>query len=305
MNITQVLYVLEVAKCHNISRAAKRLFLSQSALSQQIRRLERELGYELFTRGAHGIDLTAGGRQFCRAAQPAVDSWLQFQRQIGRADGQYRAHLRIAMGSRVYSNGLFEDIVAFFDQRPEWEVTFVTEAGQDFLAGLRNGTLDLALDRLPPERLMQDQPELACCDLIGERQCVLMSPSDPRSRRENLSFSELQGSVMMSGLENSMEDRTLRATCLQHGVSFNRVYRSDSIGTIMELVRSGKGLAIGPRSFAAYYGVSAVPLEPAFYVFLKFICLGSSAKRKEIALFRDYLRDICVQRGLLPVRSEV
>lgn len=51
MNILQLIYVLEVAKYHNVSKAASRLYLSQSALSQQISRLEKELGYELFFPG--------------------------------------------------------------------------------------------------------------------------------------------------------------------------------------------------------------------------------------------------------------
>lgn len=45
MNILQLIYVLEVTKYHNVSKAASRLYLSQSALSQQISRLEKELGY--------------------------------------------------------------------------------------------------------------------------------------------------------------------------------------------------------------------------------------------------------------------
>ena len=50
MTIAQVLYVLEIADCRSISAAAERQFISQSALSQQIQRLEGELGYPLFVR---------------------------------------------------------------------------------------------------------------------------------------------------------------------------------------------------------------------------------------------------------------
>lgn len=114
MNILQLIYVLEVAKYHNVSKAASRLYLSQSALSQQISRLEKELGYELFSRASHGFYLTERGRQFCDAAQPAVDSWQRFQHSIGFENSRCKKHLRIAMGSRVYSNGLFQDIASFF-----------------------------------------------------------------------------------------------------------------------------------------------------------------------------------------------
>ena len=61
MTIQQILYVLEVASLRSVSQAAQRLYISQSALSQQLRRLEEELGYSLFTRSAHGLELTQDG----------------------------------------------------------------------------------------------------------------------------------------------------------------------------------------------------------------------------------------------------
>ena len=67
MTVTQVLYALEVARCQNVSRAAERLLLSQSALSQQLRRLEQELGYPIFTRTLHGVQLTPEGERILNA----------------------------------------------------------------------------------------------------------------------------------------------------------------------------------------------------------------------------------------------
>ena len=60
MTTTQALYVLEVAACRSMSRAAQRLYVSQSAISQQIQKLEQELGCALFTRTAAGPELLSG-----------------------------------------------------------------------------------------------------------------------------------------------------------------------------------------------------------------------------------------------------
>ena len=78
VTIVQVRYVLEVARCLNISHAAKHLFVTQSALSQQIARLESELGYLLFQREVHGLRLTKEGEAFCRAAEPVLEGWTEF-----------------------------------------------------------------------------------------------------------------------------------------------------------------------------------------------------------------------------------
>ena len=75
MTIAQVLYVLEIADCRSISAAAERQFISQSALSQQIQRLEGELGYPLFVRTPRG--------QIGRAHGPSY-RWLQLSAQAFR-----------------------------------------------------------------------------------------------------------------------------------------------------------------------------------------------------------------------------
>ena len=103
--------------------------------------------------------------------------------------------------------------------------------------------------------------------------------------------------AMISGLENSAEDRMLRRTCQEYGISLSRVYRSDGIDTNMRLVRDGMGVVLGPESFASYYGVSAVPLHPETVVSLKFICLQSGMKKKDVQLFRSYLCGVCRRRG--------
>ena len=133
MTIAQVLYVLEIADCRSISAAAERQFISQSALSQQIQRLEGELGYPLFVRTPRGLTLTAAGETFCREARPVAEQWQRLCSAV-KPDGRRGRRLRIGMGARVYSNRLFQDIARYFDSHPEIDVTFVTEAGLDVLA---------------------------------------------------------------------------------------------------------------------------------------------------------------------------
>jgi len=300
MTITQIIYALETARRKNISKAADELFVSQSALSQQLQKLEKELGYRLFERTVHGLQITEEGSAFCEEAEGLITHWEQFQKAVRQDAALKKRPLRICMGSRVYSNGLFQDVIRFFDDHSDLEVTFVTEAGRDFVTGLKDGSVDLAIDRLPTEDFAAHQNSFYTCSLVKEKQCVLMSNDDPRAERESISFRELQGATMISGLENSSEDRILKETCRKYGLTLSRVFRSDGIETNMNLVRSGKGVALGPKSFADFYHVSAVELTPPMDITLKFICLKNSLNRNEILLFRDYLRETCRRRGFLP-----
>ena len=292
MTISQVIYVLEAADSKSISLAAERLYISQSAISQQILRLERELGYSLFSRTVHGLELTEAGARFCEEARPAAEAWNTLCRRVQADNTQLKKPFRIGMGSRVYSNGLFPQIVDFFDKRPEIEVSFITDACGDFLIALRQQSIDVALDILPSDNYLDAHSEFYSCPLICERQCVLMAESDPRARLPGISFERLQGSTMISGLENTSEARALREICRRHGITLDRVYRSDGIGTIMNLVRNGRGLILGPESFAEYYHVAAVPLMPESSSSLHFIC-ARGVHRKEIREFRDFLIELC------------
>ena len=292
MTIQQVLYVLEIASRSSVSQAAQKLYLSQSALSQQLRRLEEELGYPLFSRTANGLQLTPEGNRFCEQARPVAERWYDFCKSVQKLPSIEPLRLRLGIGSRVYSNHLFPKIAEYFRTRPEIEVTFVTEAGRDMVDSLRKGELDLALDRLP----MEDQPEsgeLFSVPLIRERQCVLLSNDDPKSGYNSLAFRDLQGCTMISGLEDSAEDRSMKNAQRKYHISIKRVYRTDGIDTSMQLVRDGMGIAMGPESFADYFRIKAVPLEPETWISLKFICLQSSLNQPEIKRFRDYLTSIC------------
>lgn len=293
MNITQVQYVMAIAKYGSFSEAALHLFISQPALSLQIRKLEKELGYTLFLRTSQGVSLSKAGEGFCECAQPLINEWETFQQSVCPQSLLLHGSLRIGMGSRVYSNRLFDEIVRFFENHSELEATFFTEAGQDFIAGLRSGTLDLALDCLPPSGDAMLRDDLMTHDLIREPQCILMALDDPRRNLPYISFSDLEGCTMMTGLENSIEARTLQRLCRANGIVLKRVFRTDSMDTVMQLVRRGKGIISGPKSFADYYGVAAVPLTPYTEGTLSFICLRKNEKRPDILLFKRYMIEIC------------
>ena len=298
MTITQTLYVLETASCRNMSRAAQRLYVSQSAVSQQIARLEEELGYPLFSRTASGLELTEAGERFCRDARPVVDSWQKLCRDYQAGAPKVRRHLRIGVGSRVYSNGLFPELMRFFEEREDVELSLISEAGVDFLKLLRQQSVDLVLDRLPAENYLLHHTEYTAVPLITELQCVLLPPGDPRARLAGFRFEDLENATMVTGLENSAEARWLRDLCLEKGIHLQRVYRIDGIDVGMKMVQSGVGLALGPESFASYFQLAAVPLVPERRASLQFICPRALLQRKEIRELRERLADLCRGKGL-------
>ena len=101
MNIQQLTYIVEIANCKSISRAAEYLFVSQPALSQQIRNLEKELGYRVFHRTSKGLELTEKGNVFYQKAQEMLKDWNRFKEEV--ISGTEHKKLKIGLGARVYS----------------------------------------------------------------------------------------------------------------------------------------------------------------------------------------------------------
>ncbi len=96
MTLLQMTYILEVERCGSINRAARNLFVSQSALSAAIAEVERELGITVFRRSNRGIDLTQEGRELTAQIAPLVEGSRQLTRYYSERRAEHRVTLSIA-----------------------------------------------------------------------------------------------------------------------------------------------------------------------------------------------------------------
>lgn len=291
MNMMQLQCALAAAESGSISKAAEALYGSQPAVSLQIKRLEEELGFPLFLRTAQGVSLTPEGEIFCREARQVLRAWERLADTGARLRGRER--LRIYLGPRVFSNGLFPKIVAFFESHPHMEAAFVVAGGGNFLEDLERGEIDLALNYLSSMGPLPDPRRFFCRELIREPQCVLTGPESALAAQESIALGELADCTLIAAPEDSIEARILERILEEHGVLPGRIYRLDGVDAAMGMVRSGTGVVLGPRSFAEYYGVRAVPLRPPVEESLSFVCLREARDRAGLRALRRYLQKIC------------
>ncbi|MFQ9345883.1 MAG: LysR family transcriptional regulator substrate-binding protein [Coprococcus sp.] len=162
----------------------------------------------------------------------------------------------------------------------------------DAYAAIRDGSLDMALDRMPENEIGMEKCVCFAKELIREKQCILTAPDHPLAQKKNASIMDCREYTMLTGLEllrwkTVSSERHAWSNRISHGKSESSA--PDSIDTVMKMVKSGSGIAIGPKSFAEYYGVTAVPLVPARQDSLYFACLKSKKKEPEIREFQRYL----------------
>ncbi len=292
MTITQVEYTLEIAKRGSITKAAEQFFISQPALSEQMKALETELGCTLFLRTAQGTRLTEAGERFCGYAEPALRAWKKLEQNCADLKDLRYQRLRIGFGLRARSNGLFEPLVSFFDGYQDVNFSFTTDMNQDFPEAVENGGLDIAIERLYDHQVRALSDRIAVMPLLSEPQCILMSREDPLAKYDALPFQVLDGKSVVCGPIGSGDDLEMKSMCDLNGIRVSRVLRADDINTVMALVQRKKGYALGPVSFADYFGVAAVPLEPNLDIALNLICRKENQDSPSIQKFRDYLEKI-------------
>ena len=255
-----------------MTRAAEQFYISQPALSEQIKALEAELGCTLFRRTAHGTEVTEAGARFCKYAEPVISAWKTLEQNSAELKNAHHSRVHIGFGVRARSNGLFEPIMSFFDSHPEISVSFITDMNESFPEAIEAGRMDIAIGRLYGKQMTNLTEKLAIIPLLTEPQCILMSREDPLSGEASLPFRFLNGKTVVCGPEGSGDDTEMKELCEENRVRTARVLRADDINAVIALVQRKKGSALGPVSVARFFGVAAVPLEEAKDIALNLIC---------------------------------
>ena len=143
MELRQLRYFIAAAEEGNISRAAKKIFLTQPALSRQIKALEEEIGQCLLERQAHSIRLTPAGEALLREARDLLqhaDQVLERVRAAGRG-----LRLRVGYAPSLAAGLLSAAVESFTQAHPNTSVELFDLSTGEMLAGLESGKLDVVL----------------------------------------------------------------------------------------------------------------------------------------------------------------
>ncbi len=143
MELRQLRYFVAVAEAGNISRAAKKTFLTQPALSRQIKALEDEIGQCLLERQAHSIKLTAVGEVLCREALGLLQHAEQMLDRVRNTQRSVR--LRVGYAPSLASGMLSAAVESFTHAQPQARVELFDLATQELIAGLEAARLDVAV----------------------------------------------------------------------------------------------------------------------------------------------------------------
>lgn len=152
MTTKELLYVKTVADEHNISKAAKKIFIAQPSLSQSIQRIEDSIGTTLFNRTSTGLTLTFAGERYYHMAVQILKMYEDFQLEISDINNLKTGRIHVGITSHLGTLVLPRVLPAYKKIGPHVEITITEENTASLEQQLLAGKLDFAVMHAPPEK---------------------------------------------------------------------------------------------------------------------------------------------------------
>lgn len=253
-----------VAQERHFGRAAKRLHVAQPPLSRQIRRLEQELGTELFDRSLRPIRLTAAGVAFLEDAERTLH---QAQRAVDRVRRAGRGELgQLSIGAMPWAyNGVVPAVVrAFRSRSPDVSLELSTLAPAEQAEALQKGRLDVGFAALP--RWLADAHVLKFEAIVEEPMVAIVPDQHRFSKQSQVALHELSGEPRVCiSRAVAPELADAQATLFrERGLTPTVLHEASDVQGLLGLVAAGVGVALHIESVANLRrrGVTFVALEP-------------------------------------------
>ena len=257
MELRQLRYFLTVAEELHFGRAAEREHIAQPALSQQIRRLEHELGVQVFNRSSRRVQLTEPGRilvDLARDILEQADDAIALVRQAGHGK-EGRLRLAYANGSDRGAPATVVD--RFRAERPRVELTLSTQYDEECRIQLREGAIDAAFFWMP----LGDFDDLACLRVATEPLVVAVAERNRLARLAEVTVEEVSAEPLVWFARHwspGTWDTVITSVFLRQGYSPNVVAEEVSQEGMVRGVLATAGVTIVTASTAQQLSVEGV-----------------------------------------------
>lgn len=267
MTLTELRYIVAVARERHFGRAAEACFVSQPTLSVAVKKLEDELGVTLFERGGTEVGVTPIGGRIVEQAREVLQQAAAVKEIAKQGQDPLRGPLRLGLIYTVAPYLLPLLVRHMIEHVPQMPLLLQEHFTTRLVELVRNGELDAAIMALPlPDSGLMVQP------LYDEAFVVAVPARHPWAERDKISSHELKSETMLLlGHGHCFRDQVLEvcpemSRLSQNGDGIQRTFEGSSLETIRHMVASGLGITVLPRTSLAGAnddgGLRYIPFEP-------------------------------------------
>ncbi|MFL5871091.1 MAG: LysR family transcriptional regulator [Solirubrobacterales bacterium] len=287
IELRQLVYAEAVARHRHFTRAAQELHVAQSALSHQIRRLEAELGTELFERTSRRVVPTQAGEAVAARARRVLAEVDGVRGELDELHGLVRG--RVSIGALLPAGGIeVTTLLARFNQAfPGIEVGLREGTAADMLAMIEADELDVAFSLV-----YGDPPDWTETLQVSEEQVVVAYPPGTAPERASVSVRDLAEIPLATPRSGSAIKRAVDDAFAADGLRMQLSLESGDPYLIRCLASDGFGAAVLPASITRREGppVDTRPLRPAVRLPVYLIWRSSRHQSPAAAAFIDFVR---------------
>jgi LysR family hydrogen peroxide-inducible transcriptional activator len=229
-----------MAELGNVTRAAEACFVSQPSLSQQIAKLERELGQPLFERLGRGVRLTEAGRLFKRYSDQILSLTEDARTRV--ADDPDSGRIILAAIPTIAPYYLPGVLTRFAKECPKARLEIVEETTANILRLLGDGDIDLAILALPIQA-----EHVHTKALFTEELLAVLPTGHPLASKPKVGLKDLVTEPFVVLNEAHCLTGTTMSFCARHSASPLVTAKSHQLLTVLELVRLGQGVSLIPK----------------------------------------------------------
>jgi DNA-binding transcriptional LysR family regulator len=247
MDLRQLEYFVAVARHGHFGRAAEAAFVSQPALSQQVRRLEAELGIALLRRTSRGVELTPAGADLLARAEVILAGVAQARGAMDEHAGVVRG--AVGMAATPDALRLPDALAGFHRDHPGVRLALRHASASEALALLRRGAVDLAVLSIGPDAA----DGLDATPLAEEPLRAIAPPDDPLSGAA-VRLEELRGRAFVLAEPGTALRAIVMDACQAAGFSPVPLLEVGDPATVRFLVNAGLGVSLVPASWLEHPG---------------------------------------------------
>lgn len=252
MELRHLKYFIVVAEELSFSRAAVRLYISQPALSRQIKNLEDELRVSLFLRQPKGLKLTEAGSFFLEQAEDILQRSYEAVQSVKARYSNIEADAPLVIGyiPTILQSFLGNTLHSFGLAYPQITVHFQEMSPNEQVKKLREGTIDIAFMGNPPDEL-DEEFVVECVKKVPI--AALITDTHPLANQQSINLAELATENFIGMSEETFPGRNdrIRDVCDYAGFVPNLHLFADSHASMIALVSAGRGVAIMPNEAAS------------------------------------------------------
>jgi DNA-binding transcriptional LysR family regulator len=246
LDVKRLMILREVANQSSFSAAGEALFLSQSAVSQQIATLEREVGMQLLDRTREGPKLTDAGRVLVGHAEAAIARLEEAERELAAIAGLEGGELRLASFPTASATILTEAVSTFHDRHPAVRLSVADAEPEDSLPRLRAGELDLALTFDYPSVPKPEERDLAQTLVLRESMHLALPKNHPLADRQVVPLAEFCEAEWLCGSVPSTCGEVVLSACRNAGFEPRIGFESDDYNVMQGFIAAGLGVTLLP-----------------------------------------------------------